>query len=100
MYVCKLRVAQITFVLNEITHPFDTTEKRYSYIIQLKEHEAFIYIHIYIFKLYDMSFNMDWKENNNNIYLIGNQACTGMEELIGTQPFKRSIMTFLLTRPE
>ena len=67
MYVCKLRVAQITFVLNEITHPFDTTEKRYSYIIQLKEHEAFIYIHIYIFKLYDMSFNMDWKEDNSNI---------------------------------
>ena len=35
------------------------------------------------------------------IYLVGrNQACTGMEELIDTQPFMRSIITFLLTRPD
>jgi len=39
-------------------------------------------------------------DDNSNIPYIGNQACTGMEELIETQPFKRSMMMFLLTRPE
>ena len=59
-----------------------------------------LYIYIYIYLSYMIWASIWIGRKTTAIYLIGNQACTGMEELIGTQPFKRSIMTFLLTRPE